>query len=147
MTLRSERLKVVLALEERKEQAAVDRLNEVRRHWQAEQDRVQELQRYQSEYHQQMRAQQQGTVPVARLQGWQSFISRLDLLIGDQQQRLEQAGQRLEQARQQWQQAWERRRGMEKYIETCRGVEQRARDLSEQKQADEAAARQFARRR
>ena len=147
MTQRSQRLQVVLSLEERKEQRALDVMNEVRRQWQAEQDRLQELQQYQQEYHQQMRAQQQGTVPVSRLQGWQSFIARLDLLIRDQQGRLTQAEERLEQARQQWQQAWERRRGMEKYIDTCRAREQRDRDLAEQKQADEAAMRQFSRRR
>lgn len=147
MTVRSERLQVVLTLEQRKEQQALDRMNDVRRQWQAEQDRLEELQRYQQEYHQQMRQQQQGTVPVARLQGWQSFIARLDRLIGEQQARTRQAEQRVEQARQQWHQAWERRRGMEKYIETCRAQEQLARDQAEQKQADEAAARQFSRRR
>lgn len=69
MTARSERLQVVLSLEERKEKKALDVMNEVRSQWQSEQDRLEELQRYQQEYHQQMRAQQQGTVPVSRLQG------------------------------------------------------------------------------
>jgi len=147
MRPRSERLQVVLTLEQRKEQQALDRMNEVRSQWQAEQDRLAELQTYQQEYHQQMRQQQQGTVPVARLQGWQSFIARLDVLIGDQRTRVEQVAQRVEQARQQWLQAWERRQNMERYIETCRVQEQHARDQAEQKQADEAAARQFSRRR
>jgi flagellar FliJ protein len=147
MTARSQRLQVVLSLEKRKEQRALDAMNEVRRQWQAEQDRLEELQCYQLEYHQQMRAQQQGTVPVTRLQGWQNFISRLNLLIGDQQTRIARAAERLEPARQQWQQAWERRRGMEKYIDACRAREQHDRDQAEQKQADEAAMRQFSRRR
>lgn len=147
MKPRSERLQVVLALEQRKEQQALDRMNDVRGQWQAEQDRLAELHTYQQEYHQQMRQQQQGTVPVARLQGWQSFIARLDVLIRDQQTRVEQAAQRVEQARQQWLQAWERRQGMERYIDTCRAQEQHVRDQAEQKQADEAAARQFSRRR
>lgn len=147
MTARSQRLQVVLSLEERKEQQALDLMNQVRSEWQAQQDRLEELQRYQQEYHQQMRAQQQGTIPVTRLQGWQDFIARLDVLIGDQHKRVEQAAEQLELARQQWHQAWERRRGMEKYIETCRTQEQRDRDLAEQKQADEAAARQYSRRR
>ena len=42
--------------------------------------------------------------------------------------------------------AWERRRGMEKYIETCRRHEQREQDVREQKQMDEAAGRILARR-
>lgn len=147
MTLRSQRLQVVLSLEERKEQRALEVMNEVRQQWQSEKDRLDELQQYQQEYHQQMRAQQQGTVPVTRLQGWQSFIARLDLLIGDQQKRLTESADRLDQARKQWQQAWERRRGMQKYVDTCRAREQQERDLAEQKQADEAAMRQFSRRR
>lgn len=147
MTPRSERLRVVLTLEERREKAALDRMNEVRSQWQTEQDRLDELQRYQQEYQQQMRSQQQGTVLVSNLQRWQSFITRLDGLILDQNGRVEQARLRLEAVRKQWEQAWERRRGMEKYIQTCRQQEQLARDQSEQKQADEAAARQFSRRR
>ena len=147
MTVSSERLKVVLSLEEGKEQQALDAMNEVRGQWQAENDRLEELQQYQQDYHQQLRARQQGTVAVSRLQGWQSFIARLDLLIAEQRRRVAQAAERLEQARLRWQQAWERRRGMEKYIDTCRAQEQRDRDLAEQKQADEAAMRQFSRRR
>ncbi len=147
MTPRSERLGVVLALEERREKEALDRMNEVRNQCQTEQDRLTELQQYQLEYHERMRSQQQGTVPVSRLQGWQDFIARLGNLIQDQNRRVEQADQRFEAARQQWLKAWERRRGMAKYLDTCRQQEQQGRDMRDQKQADEAAARQFGRRR
>lgn len=147
MMPRSQRLQVVLALEERKEQQALDRMNEVRGQLQAEQQRHEELLRYQQEYHQQMRSQQQQPVFANQLQRWQSFITRLDSLIRGQLERVARAEQAFEQTRVAWQQAWERRRGMEKYIATCRDQEQSARDSAEQKQADEAAARQFSRRR
>ena len=89
---------------------------------------------------------QQGVVPVSRLQAWQAFIAQLDQVLLQQQKQLEQAEKVFEARRSEWQQAWERKRGMEKYIETCRQQEQRVRDLKEQKLADEAAGRAFARR-
>lgn len=147
MVARSQRLQVVLALEERREQEALDVMSRARESWQAEQDRLAELLRYRQEYHDQLRSWQQGTVTAARLQGWQAFISRLDGLILSQQQRVSQAENSFQAARSQWQQAWERRRGMERYIATCRNQEQQASDRAEQKAADEAAGRLFSRRR
>ena len=81
-----------------------------------------------------------------RLQAWQAFIAQLDQVIAQQQRQLQQAEQVFEARRREWQQAWERRRGMEKYIESCRQQEQREQDLRDQKLADEAAGRAFARR-
>ncbi|MBB5321274.1 flagellar export protein FliJ [Marinobacter oulmenensis] len=144
--LRSQRLQPVLALEERKEQEALDRMGEARQQVDSHREQVENLENYQQEYRNQIRASQQGVVPVTRLQAWQAFIAQLDQVIAAQQQQLKQAEQQFEQRRREWQQAWERRRGMEKYIETCRQQEQREQDLREQKMADEAAGRAFARR-
>ncbi|MBE0485314.1 flagellar export protein FliJ [Marinobacter sp.] len=143
--LRSTRLQTVLNLEQRKEQAAMERLGEARTQVEAHREQVANLERYQQEYRDQIRASQQGVVPVTRLQAWAAFIAQLDQVIVQQTRQLEQAEQVFEARRQEWLQAWERRRGMEKYIETCRQQEQRERDLTEQKLADEAAGRAFAR--
>lgn len=144
--LRSKRLEVVLSLEERQEQEALERLGEARKQVEAHREQVENLERYQQEYRDQIRASQQGVVPVARLQAWQAFIAQLDQVIAQQQRQLQQAEQVFEARRREWQQAWERRRGMEKYIESCRQQEQREQDLRDQKLADEAAGRAFARR-
>ncbi|MBW0146761.1 flagellar export protein FliJ [Marinobacter arenosus] len=144
--LRSRRLEVVLSLEERKEQEALERMGEARKLVEQQREQVDNLNRYQQEYRDQIRHSQQGVVPVSRLQAWQAFIAQLDQVIIQQQKQLDQAGQVFETRRLEWQQAWERRRGMEKYIETCRRQEQREQDLREQKLADEAAGRAFARR-
>lgn len=144
--LRSQRLQTVLDLEKRKEQQALDRMGEAREQVDAHRDQVENLERYQQEYRDQIRAHQQGVVSVTRLQAWQAFITQLGQVIGQQEKQLQQAEQIFEARRQEWLQAWERRRGMEKYIDTCRQHEQRERDLSEQKLADEAAGRAFARR-
>lgn len=143
--LRSRRLQPVLALEERKEQEALERMGEARQQLEAHQQQVENLERYQQEYRDQIRASQTGVVAVARLQAWQAFIAQLDLVISQQQKQVQQAEQVFEKRRREWQQAWERRRGMEKYIDSCRQQEQREQDVKEQKQADEAASRAFLR--
>ena len=145
--LRSRRLEVVLSLEERKEQEALERMGEARKLAEQQREQVQNLNRYQQEYRDQIRNSQQGVVQVSRLQAWQAFIAQLDQVIRQQQKQLEQAEQVFEARKHEWQQAWERRRGMEKYIETCRQQEQREQDLREQKLSDEAAGRAFSRRR
>ncbi|GHD44788.1 flagellar FliJ protein [Marinobacter persicus] len=144
--LRSQRLQTVLALEKRKEQEALERMGEARDQAETHREQVKNLEQYQQEYRNQIRASQQGVVPVTRLQAWQAFIAQLDQVIAQQEKQLQQAEQLFEARRQEWLQAWERRRGMEKYIETCRQQEQREQDLREQKLADEAAGRAFVRR-
>jgi flagellar FliJ protein len=145
--LRSRRLAVVLSLEERKEKAALEKMAEAQKHHEAQRQQIDNLERYQKEYRDQIRGSQQGVVSVARRQGWQAFIAQLDQVIGQQQKLLVQAEDRLRLCREEWQKAWERRRGMEKYIETCRQQEQREQDLRDQKVMDEAAGRNFSRRR
>ncbi len=145
--LRSQRLAVVLTLEERKEKAALEKMAAAQQHHEAQRQQIDNLERYQREYRDQIRSSQHGVVSVARLQGWQAFIAQLDGVIAQQQKLLVQAEDRLRVCREEWQKAWERRRGMEKYIETCRRQEQREQDLREQKQMDEAAGRILSRRR
>src|SRR5690606_40413119 len=79
--LRSKRLEVVLSLEERKEQEALERLGEARKQVEAHREQVENLERYQQEYRDQIRASQQGVVPVARLQAWQAFIDRKSIRL------------------------------------------------------------------
>ncbi|MCL1479144.1 flagellar export protein FliJ [Marinobacter sp. M3C] len=143
---RSQRLGVVLAVEQRKEKQALERMGEARTLMAQREQQIQELQRYHQEYRQQIRDGQQGVIAVSRLQAWQAFMGQLDQLIGQQQVQLEQANQVFEVRRNEWLKAWEKRRGMENFITTCRQQEQREQDSREQKQADEVAGRAFLRR-
>ncbi|WP_111497727.1 flagellar export protein FliJ [Marinobacter bohaiensis] len=147
MKPKSQRLEVVLALEQRREDEALEAMNRAREQWRQQEHQLGELKRYQADYREQMRQGQQGTVSVARLQGWQAFIGQLDQAIQGQEQQARRSAEVFEQAREQWRQAYERKKGMAKHIDACRAEEQRARDLREQKQADEAANRIHARRR
>lgn len=147
MMLRSRRLEVVLALEQRREDAALEQMNRARGQLQAQQQRLDQLHDYQAEYRNQMRNSQQGVVPVSRLQGWQAFIAQLEQVIQQQQRQVRTASEQFDQARQHWRDAYERRRGMARHIEACRNQEQREQDLREQKVQDEDAGRAFARQR
>lgn len=104
--LRSRRLEVVLSLEERKEQEALERMGEARKLVEQQREQVQNLNRYQQEYRDQIRNSQQGVVQVSRLQAWQAFIAQLDQVIRQQQKQLAQAEQVFETRKQEWQQAW-----------------------------------------
>lgn len=145
--LRSQRLQVVLKLEEQKEHQALEKMAEAQKAHEAQRQQIDNLERYQQEYRDQLRASQHGVVPVSRLQAWQAFIGQLDQVITQQQTLLDQARAKLNDCRKEWQRAWERRRGMEKYIQTCRSQEQQEMDAREQKLADEAANRIYQRRR
>lgn len=145
--LRSQRLEVVLKLEEQKEHLALEKMAEAQQAHEAQRQQIDNLERYQQEYRDQIRANQHGVVAVSRLQAWQAFIAQLDQVIVQQQTVLDQARTRLDACREEWQKAWERRRGMEKYVETCRRQEQQEMDAREQKLADEAANRIYLRRR
>lgn len=145
--LRSARLEVVLALEKRREQAALEVMTQARERWAQQQQRLQELQEYHADYRVQMRNSQQGVVSVNRLQGWQAFIAQLDQVIAQQEKQTAKAQERFDTTRLAWQEAYERRRGMARHIEACRAEERRSQDIREQKQQDEASGRAFARRR
>ncbi|MDG5498591.1 flagellar export protein FliJ [Marinobacter sp. BGYM27] len=147
MKPRSERLKVVLALEQRKEDQALTVLTAARQKLQSHQQQLDDLKRYQADYRQQMRQGQQGVVSVAKLQGWQAFIAQLDVAISQQEKQVQQATVAFEKARAGWREAYERKQGMSRHIDACKAQELRERDQHEQKQADEAAGRMHARRR
>lgn len=142
---RSERLQVVLDLELRREDDALEVMARAREQWDQAVQRLDELHQYHLDYQEQLRAASRGRVMASQLQGWQQFISRLADAITHQEQRLTEAKAYFEQTRDAWREVHERRRGVERYIGECRNQEQRDDDRQEQKQLDEAANNRFAR--
>lgn len=147
MKPRSERLKVVLDLEQRKEDAALDIMNKARQQLQRHHEQLESLRQYQADYRNQMRQGQQGVVSISRLQGWQAFIAQLDQAILAEEKQAQRAAVSFEKAREAWREAYERKQGMVRHIEACRAQEQRDQGKREQKALDEAANRIHARRR
>ncbi|MEX0605953.1 MAG: flagellar export protein FliJ [Marinobacter sp.] len=145
--LRSRRLEVVLALEQRRESEALEHMTRARQQVQQHQHRLEELRQYQADYRTQMRNSQQGVISVSRLEGWQAFISQLDQVIQQQEKQVARSMEVFDKRREDWRAAYDRRQGMARHIDACRMQEQRATDSRDQKQQDEAAGRAHARRR
>ncbi len=142
---RSQRLQVVLDLELRREDGALEVMARARESWEQEKQRLDELRSYHREYQEQLRAASRGRVAASQLQSWQHFISRLAQAMTHQELRVQEALGQFEQSRDDWRQIHERRRGMERFITECRDQERRADDRLEQKQLDEAANNRYAR--
>ena len=145
MKRRSQRLQVVLDVEDRHEQAARERFQSAQQALAEQKQRLDELERYHNEYQQQIREDASGTTSAARLQAGQQFISQLVAAIAQQQQQVDRHQAAVEEARKQWQAAREKREGMARYIETCRRREAREDERREQKALDEAANQRYAR--
>lgn len=144
---RSERLQVVLDQETRREQAALEVMQQARARLDQEQGQLNELRRYHGEYQDEMRQTSRGRVAVSRLQSLQYLISQLDSAMNQQQRQISKAEAEFMRCREAWRKAYERREGMSRYIQTCRQREQYEDDRQEQKAVDEAASLRFARRR
>lgn len=142
---RSQRLQVVLDLELRREDAALEVMARTRESWERESERLRELESYHQEYQDQLRSASRSRISAVQLQGWQHFISRLALAMTHQQNRVAESLKVFEDSREKWREIHERRRGMERYIGECRDQERRADERLEQKQSDEAAGNRFAR--
>lgn len=141
---RSDRLKIVLDMETRREEAARKLMQSALDAHEAESGRLHELQRYHEEYQDQIR-QQQGAQTVQRLIAWQQFISQLNQAIDQQQAQQRRLQAKLDEARKRWRSAWEKREAMARHIESCRYQEQQDADRREQKAVDEAASLRFVR--
>ena len=145
MMRRSERLQVVLDLENRREKAALEVFQSAQAELQRQQERLDELERYHEEYQQQLRGNTNRTMAASQLQAGQQFISQLAAAIAQQQRQVDHYRERADEARDEWRKAWERREGMARYIETCRERERREDERIDQKAVDEAANQRFAR--
>lgn len=143
--LRSERLKVVLQMEERREEAAREAMQDALKAYEREQGRLAELGQYHSDYEDQARRQRHGPQTSRQLLGWQQFISQVDQAIAQQTAQVERLQKRFEQTREFWRAAWEKREAMARHIQQCRVQERQDADRREQKVVDEAANLRYAR--
>lgn len=142
---RSDRLQVVLQMEERKEEAAQKALQAALKKYNGEQARLQELLDYYADYQTQIRQQQQTSLSSRQLIGWQQFVSQLNHAIEQQQGQLHRLQARLEDARKLWRAAWEKREAMARHIADCRVQERQDADRREQKLVDEAVSLRYGR--
>lgn len=142
---RSERLKIVLQMEERREEEAREAMQTALQAYEREQARLSDLTQYHTDYENQARQQRQGPQTGQQLIGWQQFISQVNQAIAQQQAQVERLRSRVDQHRELWRAAWEKREAMDRHIRQCRLQEQQDADRREQKVVDEAVNLRYAR--
>lgn len=123
MKKRSVRLKVVLELAERKEQAAMDVLQSKRRYLDQQQQQLQSLQSYHQQYLDDMKLNMKGSVAVKALQLSQEFMSQIAKAIDQQQGTLRLAEQEFDYALKAWGIVHHKRKGMFDLIARYRSEE------------------------
>lgn len=123
MKKRSVRLKVVLELAERKEQAAMDVLQNKRRYLDQQQQQLQSLESYYQQYVDGVRRDMQGSLAIHTLQLSQGFMHQVGVAIEQQQGSVHIAQQEFDRALGVWKVAHQKRKGMFDLIERYRNEE------------------------
>jgi flagellar FliJ protein len=103
--------------------------------------KLQELERYRSEYDRQFAQRAGGGIGVTALRDYQAFLSRLSDAIKQQQAVVNRAQSERDAERLRWQEAAKRAKALGHVVEQWQTDERRAADRSEQRESDERAQR------
>lgn len=144
---RSQRLQIVLQMAERKEEEAQQELLQAQARVQREKDKLAQLQQYQGEYMNNLKAQTGRQISAMQYQAMTQFINRLSVAIGEQRRQVQMVTMALERVQEKWRQLYQKRKKMGEFIERCRMDEAREQDKREQRMLDEASQQMAARRR
>lgn len=141
---RSQRMKVVLQLAEREEQAAAARLGEQQQLLEREQAQLRQLEDYRQQYLDDYARPRRGVTAEA-LMSYSGFLQRLGEAVSGQQQKLAMVDQAREQCRREWEQRYHRRRSLEDMISRLRREEEAAFEQRQQRELDDLAAQRLTR--
>lgn len=144
---RSQRLQIVLQLAQQKEEAAQQELLQAHTRLQREQDKLVQLQQYQAEYVDNLKAQTGRQMSALQYQTMTQFISRLSVAISEQRRQIQMVGMAMERVEAKWRELYQKRQKMGELIERYKMEEAREQDLREQKLLDEASLQIAMRRR
>jgi flagellar FliJ protein len=129
----------LLELARHDEQAALEALGESSRTVDANIHQLEELQRYQAEYRQQMLEQGESGFSGARMQQYQQFLYKLDEVITHQREQIVFSEQLQEQRREEWLQRRTRSNALDKVTLRYQESEAQEDQRKEQKESDEMA--------
>lgn len=144
---RSQRLQIVLQLAQQKEEAAQQELLQAHTRLQREQDKLVQLQQYQAEYVDNLKAQTGRQMSALQYQTMTQFISRLSVAISEQRRQIQMVGMAVERVEAKWRELYQKRQKIGELIERYKMEEAREQDLREQKLLDEASLQIAMRRR
>jgi flagellar protein FliJ len=103
--------------------------------------KLQELERYRSDYDKQFAQRAGGGIGVTALRDYQAFLARLSEAIRQQQAVVKRAQSERDAERQRWQEAAKRAKALGHVVEQWQTEERRASDRREQRESDERAQR------
>ena len=133
---KSERLKIVLDLALRKEQAAMDVLAKKRRYRDDQEEQCDNLKRYHSQYLEDMKQGVQKVHNAISLQANLHFLSQIDAAIQQQENVLKIADSEFSTAMEQWKLLHQKRKGMADLINNYKKDEMNVADKKEQLQIE-----------
>lgn len=138
---RSKRLQVVLELAKRKEDEALKAMQSSQNNLNQQNEKLQELIRYQQEYQQALRDAFSTGATAANCATYQHFLSQVGGAIEQQQLVVTLAEEQLDKARKHWQSLYEKQKGMGGLIDRFRDEEDLEIEKKEQKMIDELSQR------
>ena len=138
--MRIKQLQLVIRLAEEQRDAAATQLASGKAQWQAAQDQLEQLQRYQGQYVAQAKQEAQQGISVQTLFEGRRFIAELDDLIMKQRQAVEQQASVLQSLTEQWMDAARYVEALERLNTLRVNEQQRVLDRQEQQLADDQYA-------
>lgn len=138
---KSQRINPILKLAEKREQDAARALGGSQHRLLEHQQRLDQLLSYREEYAQRMQEHGVQGITVSQMQGYQTFLSRLDAGIREQQYVLSSAMQEVDRCRSAWQATHIRSQALDKVQLRYLAEEVKVQDKRDQKDSDERALR------
>lgn len=140
---KSQRMNPLLKLAERNEQQAARALGVSQQAVQTHEQQLVLLLNYRQEYAERMQSHGSRGMSVTQMQGYQSFLARLDEGIREQRHVLLRAQEEFEHQRRLWQQSHIRTQSLDKVKLRYLAEEVRVQERKDQKDTDERAQRVF----
>jgi len=138
---RSQRLDPIQRYRQEREDQAAARLREANGRCDQLAAQIEQLRAFRREYAEQINQAGSQGMSVHRLRLIQDFVSRLDQLIDEQEEKLRQLRQARDAARAAWEAEYRDRRALDTLVARYREDERREEQRAEQKALDERAAR------
>ena len=138
---KSQRLVVIIDLQLREEQAALQALGRCQQQLQEQQRQLESLQHYRQQYQTNLAEQQRKGLQVGQLLELRAFADKLDKAIDGQQWVVSERERDVTKARETWEASHQRRKSLDKLRELARAEEQRLESKREQQEQDARASR------
>ncbi len=138
---KSKRFKPIQKIAEKKERDAAAAFGRTLQAREAAQRRLEELQQYHAEYLERFTQATRTGIGGARIQEYQTFITKLELAIEQQQQVLEESQNRVSDSKAQWQGKYTKARAVDSAVDRMRADELRESERKEQLLSDERSQR------